>query len=105
MLISLLKNPCAERLSGYLFGFVLFGEPPPCTEGTAEARQGTNVTVPPAWTRLHPGLAHLCVPADFLGDQPFSWLRDRLQASGTPQKLQLCQRFPKDNSQMSPVLL
>lgn len=40
MLISLLKNPCAERLRGYLFGFVFFGEPPRGTKGTAKAQAG-----------------------------------------------------------------
>lgn len=47
----------------------------------------------------------LAVAADFLGDQPFPWLRERLQPSGRPQRPQLCQRFPKDSAQMSPVLL
>lgn len=91
-----------------MFGLVFFGEPPPCKRAlrrpAAQARLRCHPAISPGrgWMLA---LLTFAVAADFLGDQPFPWLRERLQPSGRPQRPQLCQRFPKDSAQMSPVLL
>lgn len=72
-----------------MFGFVFFGEAPPCTKGTAKAGRAPRCQCHQPWA------GHLCVAADFLGHQPLSWLREHPRALQHHQGLSCARGFPR----------